>query len=383
MLKSDNFFWGAATSAHQIEGGNKNDFSEGGLDAGRACDSYHRYEEDFEIAKSLGQNSHRFSIEWSRVEPEEGKFDPGAIAHYRKVIAALRQRGLEPFVTLWHFTNPVWFAKLGGWADPSSVGRFSRYAHYLTEQLKDSVKFWITLNEPEVYADVAYVRKRWPPGEGLTNSDILQNIGMTFTALRVLKNFREAHKVVYHVIKHRQPESQVGIVTSLIGGNPLTRWALNFPNFQTLRCLRRHTDFIGLNYYMKVSFWNHIFGLRSKEVKLSDLGWEIYPEGIYQNLLALKRFGKPVYITENGLADAADKYRADFIKDHIHWMKKAMAGGADVRGYFHWSLLDNFEWDKGFTPRFGLVEMNYETLARHVRPSARIYAELIKKFPEL
>lgn len=163
------FYWGSATSAYQVEGGNKNDFSEAGLDAGRACNHYNLFEKDFDIAKSLGQNAHRFSIEWSRIEPEDGKFNQKELDHYREVIAALRKRGLEPFVTLWHFTNPIWFAKLGGWENKKAAFYFGRFVKYVVENLpagrhglKDSVKFWIVLNEPEIYAHHVYVKGVWP-----------------------------------------------------------------------------------------------------------------------------------------------------------------------------------------------------------------------------
>jgi len=365
MWRSDKFFWGAASSAHQVEGGNTNDFSAGGFDAGRACDHYNLFEKDFDIAQSLSHNAHRFSLEWSRIEPEEGSFSEEALRHYEKVIAALKNRGLEPFVTLWHFTSPIWLSKKGGWANPRAVDSFGRYVRVVVARFKDSVKFWIPLNEPEVYAVLCYLRGKWPPRRC-----------NPLAALAVLNNLREAHRTAYGIIKDLQSSAEVGIAENLVGGSALSRWVFNFFNRGTLQRIKNKLDFIGLNYYMKVSL-NPLNPLR-KNIKTGDLDWEIYPEGIYQNLKYLARFQKPVFVTENGVADAADRLRADFIKDHVRWANKAKDEGVDLRGYFYWSLLDNFEWHHGFGPRFGLVEVNYDTMERKVRPSASEYSRLIK-----
>ncbi|MBI2025021.1 MAG: glycoside hydrolase family 1 protein [Candidatus Harrisonbacteria bacterium] len=354
---SKSFLWGAATSAYQVEGGITNDFSDGGLDAGRACDHYNRFEKDFDLARSLDHNAYRFSIEWSRIEPEEGKFNQKEIDHYKKVIAALRERGLEPFVTLWHFTNPVWFARLGGWANKKAPDFFLRFAKKIVEELKD-VKFWVTFNEPEIYANHAYFFGVWPPKK--KNAPI---------ARRVLRNFIKAHKLFYHWSKNTRQSIQIGWVTNLSGGP--TRWFFNFPNHRSFAAVGSEIDFIGLNYYQRIRFFP------GRNLPRSDMGWEIYPKGIYETINDLKKCNKPIYITENGIADASDKRRSDFIKDHIQWVEKAMEEGADVRGYFYWSLIDNFEWHHGFGPRFGLVEVDYKTLERKIRPSAQEYARII------
>ncbi len=394
---SPDFYWGAATSAHQVEGGNHNDWTEWEKEnakrkaqsakqktwpdyiltrypnplqianyiSGRACDHYNRFREDFDIAKSLGHNAHRFSIEWSRIEPEEGKFNEKEIEHYREVIRALRERGMEPFVTLWHWTLPVWVAEQTGWRSEKTIFYFSRFCERVASEFKNEVKFWMILNEAGSWTADAYLFGERPPGE--------RNI---FAAVRVYFNLVRAHKEVYAKLKKVNPDFAVGVATSieLLGpwmSSPFIHYLRNF--FFRDR-IRSHLDFIGVNYYQRKNVLGRPRG------KVSDRGWEIYPRGLYDVLMALwHRYRKPLFISENGLADARDALRAEFIGDHILWMKKAMADGADVRGYFHWSLLDNFEWERGFWPRFGLVEVNYRTMERHIRPSALIYKEIIEK----
>ncbi len=346
-----NFYWGAATSAHQVEGGNHNDWSEwekttGHEESGRACDHYNRFREDFDIAKSLNQNAHRFSIEWSRIEPEEGRWDEKEIAHYREVINALRGRGIEPFVTLWHWTLPVWVAKQGGWENKKTIDNFARYAEKIVKSYP-KVKFWITLNEPDFFALNGYLLGIRPPQRK-----------SIFKFFRVLNNLARAHNKAYEIIHAWEFGFQVGIVHNDIYFN----WFLNK--------ISKHQDFIGLDYYQ---YYKRGMGWRS------DMGWPIYPEGIYHVLKDLKKYNKPIYITENGVADAKDIHREKFIKEHLKYIHKAISEGVDVRGYFYWSLLDNFEWDKGFWSRFGLVEIDYKTMERRIRQSAYEYAKIVKK----
>jgi len=400
-----NFYWGSATSAHQVEGGNHNDWSEWekknaerlakeakekwqpwqqekfpemfnpeNYISGRACDHYHLYEQDFDIAKKLGHNAHRFSIEWSRIEPEQGKFNEKEIEHYRKVILALKKRGIEPFVTLWHWTNPLWIRDMGGWENKKITDYFERYAEKISNALGENVKFWITLNEPEIYASNSYFAGVWPPQK--------KNL---FAYLRVLNNLIKAHRKAYGVIKKANSNSKIGIAKNNIYfeayQNKLVNRVLKkfidwWWNFYFLNRIRNHQDFIGLNHY----FHNRInYGFNKNEnKKISDIGWELYPEAIYYVLKDLKRFNKPIYITENGLADGGDKKRSWFILESLKNIGKAINEGVNVRGYLHWSLMDNFEWDKGFWPRFGLVEVNYKTLERKIRPSALQYAKICK-----
>jgi len=379
----EGFLWGAATSAHQVEGGNTNDWSEWeksekrinyleskGLNpkdyiSGIACDHYNRYKEDFNLAKAMNNNAHRFSIEWSRVESEEGKFNQAEIEHYRDVIKVLRARGMEPFITLWHWTMPIWFAKMGGFEKQKNIKYFVRFCEKIVGEFKDDVKFWIVLNEPEIYTGLSYLKGTWPPQK--------KNF---FSYLKIFKNLICAHRTVFLTIKQADIRAQVGIAKNNIYFKgwlaPIANW---WWNFYFLNRIKNHQDFIGLDYY----FYNRIKGLKfnqNKNEKTSDLGWRIYPEGIYHVLKDLKKYNKPIYITENGLADAKDEKRAEFIKEHLQWIYKAITDGVDIRGYFYWSLLDNFEWDKGFWPRFGLIEVDYKTLERKPRPSSKIYGEI-------
>ena len=420
----DGFLWGSATSAHQVEGGNFNDWTEWehanserlaaeaarrhakthmripdyilerypnplqpeNYISGKACDHYNRYEQDFDIAKSLGQNAHRFSIEWSRIEPEEGKFSEAEIEHYRKVILALRQRGLEPFVTLWHWTNPTWFAKRSGWLNKDSPKYFERYVNKITLSLEDvKVNFWITLNEPEVYVGASYFSGQWPPQK----SSLISGI-------KVYQNLIKAHQLVYKKIHQISGNSLVGTAKNNSFYEPFSDYLLDrlvvrlnhyLRNEWFLNKIKNYQDFIGLNYYFhdRVKFSltlkspGGIFVRnKNKNESINNLGWEIYPEGIYRVLKDLKKYDKPIYITENGLADANDEKRAKFIKEHLRWVHKVIQEGVDVRGYLYWSLLDNFEWDKGFWPRFGLVEVDYKTTERRIRSSAYEYAKICK-----
>ena len=371
---SQGFLWGSATSSYQVEGGIDDCDWSNDFPAGLACDHYHRYEEDFDLLKTLHQNAYRFSIEWSRIEPEEGKFDEKEIEHYRQVILALRERGIEPFVTLWHWTNPLWLKDRGGWESGKVSYYFSRYAEKMASTLKDNVKFWITINEPEVFAANSYILKICPPYKKNPLAFFL-----------VINNLVKAHKKAYEAIKKLQPGAQIGIATNNIyheaSGDPISRFIKNIverlDHFYILNKIKNYQNFIGLNYY----FHNRIkyFKFMQNENKLvSDLGWEIYPKGIYFVLKNLTKYKKPIYVTENGLADREDRYRKNFIKEHLFWTHKAMEDGVIVKGYFHWSLMDNLEWHKGFEPEFGLINIDYKSLNRKPRPSAFYYADICK-----
>lgn len=401
------FFWGSSTSAHQVEGGNHNDWTEWEranaerlykkaeseraaraqediypflLDpqnyiSGTACDHYHRFREDFDIAQSLGHTAHRFSIEWSRIEPEKGIFNEKEIAHYREVIEALHERGIEPFVTLNHWTLPLWLSREGGWRARHAPEYFEQYVGKIVESyIHHDVRYWITLNEPEIYAINGYLRGVWPPAK--------RNL---LTYLWVLEQLIKAHTRAYTIIKKAMPNAEVGIAKNnvyfeAVGRNPVNTIlqfiADQWWNRQFLEYTKKHLDFIGLNYYFhnRIEKW---YGKNENKI-VSDLGWEIYPDGLYHVLKNLHRhYKKPIYITENGIADRRDVHRAEFIKEHVNAMKRAMSEGVDVRGYLHWSLLDNFEWDKGFAGRFGLVAVDYRTMERTVRPSALAFRDLI------
>lgn len=388
------FLWGASTSAHQVEGGTHNNWSEweqsparlaqlekDGLIkkygrenfiSGRAADHYHRYKEDFALARSLGHNAARISIEWSRVEPEEGKFDAEAIAHYRDAIAAIRANGMEPFVTLWHWTVPLWFRDKHEFEKRGNVHYFVRFAEKMVAELSD-VTFWLTLNEPEVYASGHYLRGIKPPQK----KDL-------FLALAVYENLICAHRAGYRAIKKIRPGAQVGIAKNNVyyeahegrAWNVVLKgvadWAFNC---YFLNHIKNHQDFIGLNHY----FHNRIDGWfgKNENKRTNDMGWELYPEGIFHVLADLKKYRVPIYVTENGLADAHDTQREWFLRETLANVHRAInEGGVDVRGYLHWSLMDNFEWADGFWPRFGLIEIDYATQERKPRQSAVFYKKV-------
>ncbi|HTZ11760.1 MAG TPA: glycoside hydrolase family 1 protein [Candidatus Margulisiibacteriota bacterium] len=388
-----NFFWGAATAAHQVEGNNlNNDWwrweKEAGLKekSGLACRHYELYEEDFALASALNHNAHRLSVEWSRIEPEEGKFSEKEIKHYKDVISALRKSGLEPVVTLHHFTNPAWFADKGGWSSKASLRYFLRFTETIVSELCGQVRFWVTINEPMVYTYQSYVLGLWPPQEK-----------SLFKAKTVADNLVAGHIAAYRLIhkiyKDRLlPEVFVSIAKNCQAFEPCLDSLRNklgvalrnhFFNFWFLeKLIRVHSlDFIGVNYYTRglvdVSSWlprNLLLdtsrpGISS--LQKNGLGWDIYPRGLYKLLLRLKRYALPVFILENGICTQDDSLRWKFIYDHLKELSRAMEEGVEVLGYIYWSLIDNFEWDKGFSPRFGLIEVDYSNFKRTVRESAR------------
>ncbi len=402
------FLWGAATSSHQVEGHTRNNWSEwekknadrlareadskfGSIESwrekfgkaaadpnnylsGAATNHWNRYEEDFDIAQSLRLNAYRFSIEWSRIEPEEGVFDEAAIDHYRQMLLSLKRRGIEPFVTLWHWTHPLWLEAQGGIEARAFPEYFARYAEKIVSSFPELVTFWITINEPTSVIGAAYVNGQWPPQKR-----------SFFAADRVYRRLSSAHKRAYDTIKSIAPYAQVGFANILqsfdayrresVLDKIATRIARYFVNERFLRMTANHNDFLTAQFYfhsrLRLAEKIHIPGLPR-----TDLGWEIYPRGIYNVILPLKKYNLPIYITENGLADADDSQRERFIRDHLSCIHQAIEDGANVRGYFYWSLLDNFEWDKGFWPRFGLVGIDYTTQKRTIRESARTYATI-------
>ncbi len=401
------FLWGAATSAHQVEGGTKNNWSEWEKNnaqriangagkkwekwqqekfpemfnsenyiSGQACDQYNRYKEDFDLVKLGGHNAHRFSIEWSRIEPEEGKFDEKEIEHYQKVVSALRERKIEPFICLWHWTHPLWLEDKGGSASSEFPKYFGRFAKLMAEKL-EGVNFWLTINEPMSVISSCYILGNWPP----QNKNPL-------LALKVYKVLAEAHRKAYDEIHSVSKNAKVGFANILAYFEPANRKnpldiltvkiAKYFSNDKFFKMTEGKNDFLAPQYYFhhKINF----FGKRKNEnKKVSDFNWEIYPEGLYQIIKDLHKYNLPIYVTENGLADKDDEKRTEFIKEHLKWVHKAISEGVDVRGYFYWSLLDNFEWDKGFWPRFGLIEIDYKTLERKPRKSFYVYKEIIEK----
>lgn len=409
MLKfPDDFLWGAATSAHQVEGGNihnqwwaweqqKNHVKNDEV-SGKATDHYNRYAEDFQLAQDMHHNAHRFSIEWSRIEPQEGEWNDEALAHYRDVLQDLQQRNIQTMVTLFHFTLPNWVAQQGGFENKKTIADFTRFAEKVAHEFGDLVDFWCTINEPSVYTSMSYIYGIWPP----------QNRSI-FKGFRVLRNLAEAHSKAYEVIHVAIDKpfwtARVGVAKNMISyelapGHDTFKnriemkirdyiWNTLFFHQIGLFFKDAQCDFLGINYYFhqrlrSKNFWQlePIWGKENLHafdptLHTSDLGWELYPQGLYDLLMRLKKYNLPIYITEHGLADAHDTHRPYYLIQSLVKMHQAIEDGADVRGYFHWSLLDNFEWHEGFMPRFGLVAVDYETQRRMPRISSAVYADVI------
>jgi beta-glucosidase len=415
------FLWGTATAPVQNEGS----FHESSwwaweqrrgaiLDGGRSgagCDWWANAEADFDLAQAMGHNALRLGVEWSRIEPQEGVIDEAALARYRQMLAALRSRGIEPMVTLHHFSDPLWFVHRGGWLSSRAPAFFRRFVDLVVDALGDLVTLWVTINEPMVYVRDGFLDGTRPPGyRGLAN------------AVRAARHLLLGHAEAYHAIHRRRSEAQVGIANHIAHFDPadanqsgdrlgagLLDWLFNgwklaaqtsgrigLPyglGLQAHHPLVDSADFLGLNYYSRVKVRlapgaeNEFMAWQlvplDPTVAHFDIGaegfmGEIYPRGIGRALQRLAAYGKPIYITENGIADRADRLRGRFIVDHLMEVQRAIAAGADVRGYFHWTLVDNFEWSEGWRLRFGLVELDPATQARWPRPSAAIYERICR-----
>ncbi len=413
------FLWGTATSSYQYEGGNTNNQwyrweQEGHIRAGERCGKAANWwegaESDFALAEHMGNNALRLSLEWSRIESGEGQWDSGAIDRYRAMLKDLQKRRLKPMVTLHHFTEPQWFADRGGFANEENIRFFVRYVAHVVQNLHDLCDFWMTINEPNVYAALGYVLGTYPPGK----HDLA-------CARRVLRNLMQAHVAAFYAIRHVQPEAQVGycleyrLFDPARAISPLDRglawlyetffsWAtlqagetgrFPFPLAMLIAPIAHAAgarDYHGVNYYTRemihidVTAPSEMFVRRfalpgsvySDTSRENDIE-EIYPTGLYRVLKSVSqrtRGNRPVYVTEHGLRDAVDSRRPQALLEHLAMMHRAMSEGVPVRGYLHWSLLDNFEWTEGWGAHFGLIEMNHLTQERTPRRSSSLFGEI-------
>lgn len=417
----EGFLWGTASASYQCEGGNTNSQwyrweQQGHILTGESCASADNWwedaESDFKLAEQMENNALRLSLEWSRIEPAEGRWDSAAIERYRAMLSDLRQRHMIPVVALHHFSEPLWFADRGGFANEANIAFFVRYAEHAVRALGDLCDFWITLNEPNVYATRGYVLGSFPPGE--------QQIVRAF---QVMRNMVQAHVQSFYAIRRLQPEGQIGyclhyrIFDAANNLSPFDRgaagvqetlfnWALlqaaetghfTFPLGKLLVPIEHAAgtrDYHGVNYYtrdmVKFDLTNpaELFGRRfvrpgavCNDPGLGNVFGEIYPEGIYRVLKAIyrrTRGNKPFYITENGFSDAGDSRRPRAILEHLAMLHRAISEGIPVRGYLHWSLVDNFEWDEGWSARFGLIELDLRTMQRIPRASASMFGEICR-----
>jgi beta-glucosidase len=405
------FLWGTATAAHQVEGNNTNNNwwqweQEGHTDAksGLACDWWGgRWKEDFDRAVEGGQNAHRMSVEWSRIQPTPDRWDEDALERYRQMLRGLRERGLTPMVTLHHFTNPLWLEEQGGWENEEIPQKFGAFVRKAVRALKEYVSTWVTINEPNVYAYSGYAGGQFPPGKN--------NINLAF---RVMTNLVRGHAAAYRAIHEIQPEARVGLAVNYRSMRPASWFPLDcwvtktqarifndlFPRAATdgkakflfktvnIREAARTQDFLGINYYSRdlVSLdlrqAGELFGRRSyaKDADLSSTGFIANePMGFFEALKWGLRFGIPILVTENGVEDAEDRMRPRFLAQHIHQMWRAVNFNWPIKGYFHWTLVDNFEWERSWTQRFGLWALDTETQKRTKRLSADLYAAICKE----
>jgi beta-glucosidase len=393
------FLFGTATSATQIEGGcTTSDWYAFAKQPGRikkgdtpdvACDSWRRWREDVALQKGLGLNAYRLGVEWARIEPRPGALDHAVLDEYRAMLGALRDARIEPMVTLHHFTLPEWLAEKGGVLAEDFADRLAAFARVAVRAFGDLCQLWVTVNEPNVLAAHAYLMGVWPPA-----------MKSARLAWRAQSSLLRAHDAAYRALKEaRGDDARVGIAHHLrvveppSAGSRADRAAASLfrrvfnDSFANAACSHGTQDFFGINYYSRdvvrfsVRRAAGLFVSRGVPpgAELNDLGWEIYPAGLGTVVRQwAKKSGLPVYVTENGIADARDTRRARFVEDHLAEIERLLADGVDVRGYFHWSLLDNFEWAEGYTPRFGLVEVDYATGERRPRESSRVYARIAR-----
>jgi len=409
------FLWGTSTSAHQVEGGNENNdwwdwearpgAINDGSRSGEACGWWKgRAEEDLSAAAAEGQNAHRLSLEWSRLEPEPGRFDDLAFARYAQLLDRMRELGLVAMVTLQHVTLPRWIARRGGWTSWDTAESFARYAEECARRLAQHVPLWVTMNEPAACAAAGYALTYWPPG-----------LGSNRMALRALAVMLEAHAKAYRAVKRIADGAQVGIVLSAPRIEPARSsfldgavawaqdWAFLGATLRSLKTgvlqppiagrrarvpgLRGSFDFLGVNYYGRYAvhfdlrspgllFGKHV---QDPTIRTGGCDWgEISPGGLTRQLVRLSRLGVPLYVTENGIRDSDDELRPSFLREHVAAVREAIGLGVDVRGYFHWSLVDNFEWAEGWVPRFGLRALDRDTQRRTARRSAGVYATICR-----
>ncbi len=370
--------WGSSISSYQAEGDNYNAdwwlFDNG--KSGKASYFWYKWKEDVKLLKELGQNAFRFSIEWSRIFKTDKEIDYTSLDVYKRIVDELLNYNIEPILTIWHFTNPSWFYKKGGWLLKENKNYFLDYVELIGKNF-ENVNYFVVLNEPNVYAFKSYLEGSWPPQE--------KNL---MKAFKVLNNLKNAYIDAYKLLKN--PRRQISIAQNIIIFRPYRIYnpinvisaILNNKlfNFYFLDKVKKFLDFVGVNYYTRVFvkfFSNFVY---KENAQKNCLGWEIYPKGLYEVCkVVYRRYKKPIIITENGICTNNDYQRISFIKEHVSYLKKAIAEGIKILGYMYWSFLDNYEWAEGFEPRFGIVEVDYKTGERKVRPSGYFYKEIIKE----
>ena len=403
-FKLNGMLLGAASAATQIEGGevghNWNDwYHQGkikdGSNPARANDHYHRWKEDIDLMAAMGLQIYRFGVEWSRLEPEEGKFDKDAVRHYRDEIRYMKSLGIRPLLTIHHFTNPMWFEEKGGFSKFENSKYYLRLVRLCVRYFGDLVSEYITINEPNVYAVNSWLFGEWPPAEKHLGKMIDVMSVMTYchiSAYQLIHRMREkmgyddtkvsfANHLRSFVAKNAGDRKQMMMAKGMEWGfqKAMTvamctgRFQLPLKNYGKLK-KGEYCDFQALNYYSRTA----VDGMENgflENVPVNDLGWEIYPEGIVECAQFLYDvLPRPIYVTENGTCDNEDSFRCRYIYEHLEALCDS---GLPVERYYHWCFCDNFEWVEGESARFGLVHVDYETQKRTVKKSGQFYAAMI------
>jgi beta-glucosidase len=381
----EDFLFGSSTAAHQVEGGNVGNNwwawehapgSPAVEPSGDGIDQYHRYEEDFALLAELGQKAHRVSIEWWRLEPAPGEWSMAALEHYRRMLGSLAEHGLTAFVTLNHFTIPQWLAEQGGWLASDAIERFERYCERVAGHLGDLMPYACTINEPQIVSTLGYLWGEFPPG--LNNPALWR---------RVTRRFIEAHEAAVRALKAGRGEPKAGICLQMPAFEPARDTPECVAAYEELRREMIEVyledlqgDYVGVQYYTRQRVDPAApsgFAPAPEGAPLTQMGWEIHPEGLYDAIAEASGSGLPVVITENGIATEDDAQRIDYIRAHLEQVKRALDDGIDVRGYLSWSAFDNFEWNEGYRPLFGMIGIDRDNgFERVVKPSARAYGKL-------
>jgi len=407
-VSQEAFLWGVATSAFQLEGSPHADWSSWDTILSEKPDVTHHYElyrEDLGLLNNLGVNAYRFSLEWSRIQPREHSWDEKAIEHYQEIIAILRRDGIEPMVTLHHFTHPLWFIKKYPWHEDASVDKFLAFVHKVVPAMSD-VTYWITFNEPYVLVLAGYFEGCTPPA-----------IKSATLGVRALANILKAHAGAYDIIHNACRRARVSVAHNMAALAPWKKWnpldkllarvakyfynhslldafltgslRIKFPFKEELSIavpIKDKLDFFGVNYYTRIHMRFNPLKLMGVEMRhldidghgLSDMGWEIHPHGLEKVLRYASRLNIPLIITENGIATKDSEKKIRFMKKHIDIVEQCKKQGMDIRGYFYWSLIDNYEWLQGLDSRFGLYKVNFDTLERTPTNAAAYYSYIIK-----
>jgi beta-glucosidase len=379
----EDFLWGVATAAHQIEGGNVNndswerehDPNSGYAESsGDACDSLHRWPEDIELIEAMGLGAYRFSLEWSRIEPAEGEFSNAAMDYYRRICAACRERNIIPVVTFHHFTTPTWLSALGGWEAADAPERFSRFVTRAGDHLGDLIGWACTMNELNLIGVRSYEPDASSPE---AKDNFLRHLAINEAMVR-------AHRLGVDALRSGPGDFPIGLTLSMDemvadpGGETVLEAAREILEDTFFRATDGD-DFIGVQCYSRVHFGPEGQAPNDPAVPTTQMGYEYWPQGVeYCARRAAAMTGLPVLLTESGIATDDDAERITYLAEVLRGVKRALDDGVDIRGYFVWSLLDNFEWSHGFRPKFGLHSVDRQTFVRQPKPSASWYGAVAR-----